>query len=336
MADSSMFGLVQTWLSYTAYTDADDSELDATQLAFGIKRVRIGWKYSDGPFFAKFQGDGAKGDLKILDGFVGMKVNDMVTVKMGRLVGVGSQAGALTGAPKLDLIERSIVGKKWGAGTVGGDYRTIGAVATVTPSDMFKLAVQLHNGGGDHPGLLPSNSGGVDYTESPLVNDGFNPQMDFGVYAAPMDGLKVGFTYGLPNENLNTTGSMTAFAYFKMPAFYFKFDYTSLDARGDDWDGDDDDVASMGYAATLGYHVSDQMTVAGRYETWDGNTDVSADDGDYAQTNVTVGLNYFFNPDAKYDQVLKFAFTRRMDEMPDDVDIVDPNLFQIMWQIWVH
>lgn len=346
-AEQSAFGLVQTWLTYTAYTnsngdslDTDDDGIndavyeDASQLGFGVKRARLGWKYSDGDFFAMFQGDATGGELALLDGVVGMKVNDMLTLQAGRFIGVGSQAGGLTSSTKIDLIERSIIGRRWAAGTVGSDYRIVGLMATVATSDMLKFKAQVHNGTGTKPGLLPSSnthSGGGD-----LADDGFAPQMDFGVYANPMDGLKVGFTYGLPNENLNTTGSMTAFAYFGTPAFFLKFDYASLDDRGSDWDDDDDNVTSMGYAALGAYNVNERVQVLGRYEAWDADTDLSNDQGDYQTRNVTVGLNYFVNPDAKYDQVFKLAFTRRMDEMPAGVDIADPNLFMAMWQIYVH
>ena len=47
-------------------------------------------------------------------------------------------------------------------------------------------------------------------------------------------------------------------------------------------------------------------------------------------------MNYYVNPEAKYDQVFKAAFTLRMDDTPDGVDIPDPYLFQLMWQIYVH
>ena len=344
MADSSMFGFVQTWLSYAAYTDADDAELDATQLGFGVRRARVGWVYKGDKYFGKFQGDGGGGTFGVLDAFVGKKVNDMVTVQIGRFVGVGSQAGGLTSATKLDLVERSIVGRRWGAATVGGDYRTYGLLAAIAPSDMFKFKVQLSNGNGG-VNLKPSSNSHD--AAGDLANDGFVPQMDFGVYAAPMDGLKVGFTYGLANENLKQmatndadefqhVGSMTAFVYYYTPAFYFKFDYASLDNRGTDWDGDDDDVASMGYAVTGAYNLSEKVQFVGRYEAWDADTDATADDGDYQTRNIQVGVNVYCNPEAKYDQVVKLAFTRRMDEMPDGVDIADPNLVQVMWQVYFH
>ena len=55
LADSSIFGIVQSWWSYTTWTDeVDDGEDydDATQTGFGIRRARVGWKYSDGGDFA--------------------------------------------------------------------------------------------------------------------------------------------------------------------------------------------------------------------------------------------------------------------------------------------
>ncbi len=348
MAEGSVFGFFQTWLSYAAYSHPDSSDYDASQLAFGVRRARVGWKYKDGPFTGKFQGDGAGGTFKVLDAFGEYKINDMAKVRMGRFVGVGSQAGGLTSATKLDMIERSIVGRRWGSGTVGGDYRTYAAMVSLAPNELFTVKAQLGNGFGSVNAKPSSNSHNdndptdmndddppTEDTGDNLLNDGFAPQIDFGVYAAPVEGLDLGFTYGLPNENLNTTGSMTAFAYYKTPAFYFKFDYATLQMNPD-WDDDELDVNSMGYAVTGGYNVNDNAQFVARYEIWDADTDAGNDDGSYITKNVQFGLNYYFNPEAKYDQVLKLAFTRRMDEMPDDVDIADPNLVQIMWQIFMH
>ncbi len=345
MADSSMFGFVQSWLSYTAYTAADGDSVDtdgdeimdaaatdATQLAFGVRRARVGWKYKSDTHFGKFQGDGGGGTFKVLDAYVGRKVNDMVTVQIGRFVGVGSQAGGLTSATKLDLVERSIVGRRWAAGTVGGDYRTYGLMASIVPNELFKINVQISNGFGSVNAAPSSNSHAA---AGGLIDDSFAAQLDFGVYATPMEGLGVGFTYGLPNENLNTTGSMTAHAYYKLPNMYLKFDTATL-ANNPVWDDDDADFTSMGYAITGGYSVSEKAEIIARYETWDGNTDLGNDDGDYMTKNFQVGVNVYCNPDAKYDQVFKLSFTRRMDEMPDDVDIPDPNLVQAMWQIFFH
>lgn len=343
-ADSSIFGIVQSWWSYTSYSHPDSSDYDATQTGFGVRRARVGWKYSDGgDFAAKFQGDGAGGTFKVLDAFGVYNFHEKASLTAGRFIGVGSLAGGLTSATKLDLIERSIVGRRWGAATIGGDYRTIGAQLDIRPNDMVKIGILAHNGSGSYGSdFTPSgNTHGdptaLDEDDEPaptMYDTEFMPQLDFGVSATPADGVKLGLTYGLPNEFRNTTGSMTAFLYYMAEMFYFKFDYASL-MNNPVWDDDDADYTSTGFAFTGGYDVNENVQLVGRWETWDADTD-SAEDVYDKTTNLTFGANYYPNPDARYDNVFKAAFTYRMDELPDGVDMPDPVLFQLAWFVYVH
>ena len=355
-AEGSLVGLLQTWWSYTAYTDPDSSQFDATQSGFGVRRARIGYNYKGGDMSGGLLGDVSGLNFVILDAYGDWKFTEKASLRAGRFIGVQSQAAGLTSSAKIDLVERSIVGRRFGSGTVGGDYRTFGAQFTLEPSETFKLQVLAHNGSGSWGAdFTPSNNshgdptvgefeiadGDTTFVPAPTMADtGALPQLDFGISATPTPELSVGFTYGLPNEMRNTTGSMTAFVYYATPAYYFKFDYATL-MWNPVWDDDDADFNSLGYSLTAGYNLNKKAELVGRYELWDVNTDV-----DYASEdavgnpelvkNLGLGVNYYVNPDSKYDQVFKAAFTLRLDDMPDGVDIADPYLFQLMWQIYVH
>jgi hypothetical protein len=348
-AESSLVGLMQAWWSYTAYEHPDSAEADATQTGFGLRRARAAWAYKQGDMGALVMSELSGNTLTLLEAYGDWKFNDMLSLRAGRFAGVGSETAALTSSTRLDLIDLNLVGIRWGAGTVGLDGRTIGAQLSVSPNEVFTLRALAHNGSGDlNADFIPNNNSHGDptamadsITPAPTMADtGALPQLDVGVYASPTPELRVGFTYGLPHEFRQTTGSMTAFVYYTKPAYFLKFDYATL-MHNPTWDDDDLDYSSLGYSLTAGYGLNKKAELVGRYELWDVNTDVDFETeeatGDPSLVkNLAVGVNYYLNPDAKYDQVLKAAFTLRMDEMPDGVDIADPYLFQLMWQVFLH
>jgi hypothetical protein len=348
-AESSLVGLMQAWWSYTAYEHPDSSDYDATQTGFGLRRARAAWSYKQGAMSGLVMSELSGSSLTILEAYGDWKFNDKLSLRAGRFAGAGSEAAALTSAARLDLIDINLVGNRWAAGTVGVDGRTIGAQLSLSPNEVFTVRALAHNGSGDlNADFIPNNNSHGDPThmddgepDPTMADTGAMPQLDFGVYATPTPELRVGFTYGLPHEFRQTTGSMTAFAYYTAPRYFLKFDYATL-MHNDVWDEDDADYTSLGYALTAGYGLNKQFELVGRYEAWDEDTDVDYDteeldgaDPSFVK-NLALGVNYYLNPEAKYDQVFKAAVTLRMDEMPDGVDIADPFLFQLMWQIYLH
>lgn len=348
-AESSLVGLMQAWWSYTAYEDPDSAKFDATQTGFGLRRARAAWAYKQGNMGGLVMSELSGSTLTILEAYGDWKVNDIFSLRAGRFAGVGSEAAALTSAARLDLIDINLVGNRWASGTVGLDGRTIGAQLSLSPNEVFTLRALVHNGSGSlSEDFTPSNNSHGDPThmdgdepDPTMADTGAMPQLDFGVYAIPTPELRVGFTYGLPSEFRQTTGAMTAFAYYTAPRYFLKFDYATL-MHNPVWDEDDADYTSLGYSLTAGYGLTKKAELVGRYEAWDENTDVDFDTEDLGEAdpsftkNLALGLNYYLNPEAKYDQVFKAAVTLRMDETPDGVDIADPFLFQLLWQIYLH
>jgi hypothetical protein len=351
-AESSLVGLMQTWWSYTAYEDTvTTADYDALQTGFGLRRARAAWAYKQGDMGGLVMSELSGSGLTILEAYGDWKFNDKVSLRAGRFAGAGSEAAALTPAARLDLIDINLVGNRWASGTVGLDGRTIGAQLSLSPNEVFTVRALAHNGSGDlNADFTPSNNSHGDPTAEDtdgdpaptMVDTGALPQLDFGVIATPTPELRVGFTYGLPSEFRQTTGSMTAFVYYTKPTYFLKFDYATL-MHNPDWEDDDLDYSSLGYSLTAGYGLTKKTELVGRYELWDEDTDVDYDTEEPAAgadptlvKNLAVGLNYYVNPDAKYDQVFKAAFTLRLDDMPEGVDIADPYLFQLMWQIYLH
>lgn len=336
-AEHSTWGLVQTWYSYTTFdsTEAGYADADvATQTGFGLRRARFAWKYSDDMYFGGIQTEGAGGGIIVLDAFVGINFNEQFTMRLGRFPGVGSQAGGQTSSAKLDMIERPIVPMRWAAATGRQHYRAVGAELAMKPNDMFKAMILLHNGSSDlGEDLAPSVNSHL--TDSTVVDTQFLPQIDLGIWAEPMEGLQAGATFGLPNEYRITTGNLTAFLYYFHEMGFAKVDFAML-MHNPEWDDDDLDYTSMGYAVTAGYNVRPCLQVVGRFENWDEDTDLDSDDGDYMHRNFALGVNYSLLEGAKFDHRLQATFTRRLDETPDDVELTDPNIFQLCYQLYFH
>ncbi|MCP4548148.1 MAG: hypothetical protein GY835_16915 [bacterium] len=333
LAEHSVWGLMQTWYTYTGY-DAEAAGVDVaddyeakSQSAFGLKRGFFGAKYKDGDFKASLFVNATPTETKLIDMWIELAVNEQFSIRAGRFAGWGAQSVGLTSSAALDLVQRPIAGLKWASALDRGAGRTIGLQATVKPNDKFKAGILLSS-----PDVKASVVGGA--AEDDVVDSGMVPQIDLGVCATPMEGLKIGGSYGLANEKLCTTGNMTAFGYYSQELFFAKVDYIML-MNNPDWDEDDADFTSMGFAVTGGYNVNEQVTLVGRYETWDGNTDTDIEDagGDAKLGNISFGVNYAFKTDNKFEQRLQFAFTRRMDETADDTDLADPNVIQAVWQI---
>ena len=348
-AEISPWGLIQTWWSYAAFdstliSDSTSSDYEsATQTGFGIKRGFIGLKWKDealsGSIFYQATPGEDNGKAVMIDGWVGYQVNEQLGIKMGRQPGVCLQT-RLESSVKLDMMERPLLSLKWDAATGRIAGRDLGANFDYKFNDQFSAGLFLHNGDKNDNVLLKSSA------TNDVTDTGALPQIDLGFIAKPMDEFKCGATYGLPNEDRLNMGNMTAFGYYDNGEFFGKLDFAMLMYANED--NSELEYSSMGYSFTGGYYLNDEWTLVGRFDQWDPDTDfdvdseaadfpVGFDDHDYTyMRNLTLGATYTFNPDAKWDQRLMINFIRKMDEVPDDVDVPDPNLFRIMWQVFLH
>jgi len=335
-AETTAYGLVQNWFSYAA-NSAENSDDDATQVGFGLKRARFALKHAEGDFYGNVLMETAGGRGSIMDAYINWQINEMFSLRAGRFVGTGSQAGSLTSPVVLDFVDYNLVGANWNRGTVGADGRTVGAQVTVQPTKMISLMANFHNGTGDL---------GMDNTHSGLTgpgavaDTGVLPRIDLGAKIALWPGTSTGFTYGLANEDrrvwndmngdgimemgeLAADSNMSFHFYLNLGVAYMKFDWASLDYRGLDWDDDGDDVKSSGLAIMGGYPITPKIAAVAGYDKWDGDNDVD----DNAVANLHFGVNYSFNSQKPYHNRVQATFTHRLDETERD----DANLFSVMW-----
>lgn len=330
VAETTPFGLIQTWYSYTTLdsTANDLGEGSATQTGFGIKRARVGIHHKTDDFTGFFFYDAVPG--KFVDAWIKYDLNEMMSLQAGRFRGVGCQASGLTSPVALDLVDYPLVAKGWAGATHGADSRSLGLQVNAS-IDLLTASAFFHNGHAGDNGYVPTAGA------NEVVDNGVLPKMDFGVYAAPFDGAKLGFTYGLPNEfRPQAAGefvtAMTCFGYYDLNGLTAKVDYVNLSSKADTWDDDEDDYVSQGYALTLGYDLTPKLGLACRYDAWDADTDEEND----GLANFTLGLNYSFDAENPYDQRLQVNLVYRLDETAEGVEIDNPYVLQAQWQYFIH
>ena len=315
---------VQTWGSYTQFDQAKANTGDetTTQLGFGLRRLFLRGKMTVGDLTTFVQYSAT--DNKVLDARLDYKLSDKLTLRAGRYVGAGSQAGARTPHTAIDFIERSMVARNWGTILNRGDFRTYG-VSLLGKAGQFYYEATVHNGDGGL-NLRPYNTTSNNSDE----DTGLAPQLDLLAGLKLKNGFHAGFHYGLPNEKRINVSHMTGFVYFE-PKDYGKGDFRAkvdlaslTDKRGAV------DVTSMGYAVAGFFRICDRMELGARYESWDPDTDMDKD----AYGDVTVGVSYAPNPDKWAENLFKLAATFKTHQ--GDNRPYDPLTVYVMWQVYMH
>jgi len=293
-----------------------------TQLGNGIRRARLRGKMTKGPVSAFVQYDAVAS--YVLDAQIDYKLSDNLTVRMGRFVGAGSQAGGNTSHTAIDFAERSIVGRNWASAVGRSDYRTFG-MAVMGKIKNFDYQVMAQNGD-NSLNLLPYG------TKSSHSNEdtGPIPQLDFAISTKLSNGINVGLHYGPPNEDRINVSSATGFLYFQ-PKDYSQGKFrTKVDvARVVNHDSAMEDV-SLGWGIGGFYRLSQKIELGTGYQTWDPNTDVGKD----AVGNILFSAVYSPNPDHWKDSLFKLVATFKTAEA--DYEPLDPLVIHVVWQVYTH
>ena len=321
---------IQSWATYTTYDkyelNSDSSALvldeSTTQLGNGIRRARLRGKMTKGQVSAFVQYDAVLS--YVLDAQIDYKFSDNLTVRMGRFVGAGSQAGGNTSHTAIDFAERSIVGRNWASAVGRSDYRTFG-MAIIGKINRFNYQVMAQNGD-NSLNLLPygTKSSNSDEDTGPI------PQLDFAISTKLSNGINVGLHYGLPNEDRINVSSATGFFYFKPSdytkgKFRSKFDF----ARVVNHNNAQDDV-SLGWGLGGFYMLSKKIELGAGYQSWDKNVDVDKD----GFGNILLAATYSPDPDHWKDSLFKLVATFKTAEA--DNEPLDPMIIHVVWQVYMH
>jgi hypothetical protein len=307
-------GFSQMWFSY-ADTQVDDS----STYGFSLKRVhfmpygnigkKINWLIHVG-----YEGHP---ELKLLEAFLEFKLSKTVRLKLGQFPAPGAP---FRKTPDLDFVQRAPITQTWGGMSGLFGWRALGIQIH---GDILKgklyYAVMLAN---------PQTLGGF-FTPSNKVSTFSNSTEGFNLWARlearPIKGLKAGAFLGSGEQkdvNEDTRFSTRSYGFhlaYRCPkGLYLKSEYIQ---------GEKGATTYSGMVATLGYRIRKLEPII-RYDYYtpnDGNPDAF---GVEKYTNITVGLNYYLNPNVK----CQANYVARSEEGTD----LKNNIFYIHFQYFFN
>jgi len=265
--------------SVQAMVSSAQTNTDSSQFGVGLRRIRLRAYASLGKKVKAFIQYSAKSN-KVLDARITYKFSPEFQMRIGRFIGAGVKGGGLTSHTKIDIVERPVTAQKWGAATIGADYRDYG-VAFLGNVSGFSYNLTFHNGAGNMNVLASHKSIGNKLKSGVAVSAmvGFKPE---GV-----KGLDVGGYFGQGNKYYNDYSSYSGYVYYQPGKFRFKGEYVSWTNKNSPTE-----LTSNGYYAFVAYKVMKKIELLARYETYDPNSDLSDDE----QTDITIGAGYSIWP----------------------------------------
>ena len=295
-------GSVQSMVSYASVDSGD------ALMGVGLRRVRLRAYASFGKSLKGFIQYSAKSN-KVLDARITYIFSPQFNVRIGRFIGAGMKAGGLTSHTSIDIVERPVSAQKWGAMTIGADYRDYG-IAFFGKKSMFKYNLTLQNGNGakNITSSHKSNNNALSVSGSGMTVSGM-------ASVTPMKALEVGGYYGVGNKNYNEYTSYSAYVYYQPEKFRFKAEMVSIEK---------DPVTSMGYYVFGAYRATDNIEVLGRYEQWDANTDIDNNE----ETDITIGATYSMFPNKWKASKITVAYVLQQEDPS-----IDNNVLYAMFQL---
>ncbi|MCH8836596.1 MAG: hypothetical protein IIA60_02215 [Candidatus Marinimicrobia bacterium] len=310
---------IQTWAHSTV--DRRTGSTNA-QLGFGVRRARLRGRMTQGRASAFIQYEALSS--KLLNARIDYAFGDNFTLRMGRIIGPGSQAGVRTPHTAIDFAERSIVGRYWSSAVKRPDGRSFGLVA-LGRTNLLRYEIMASNGDSEL-NLRPYNT---DFSSS-TTGAGIMPQIDLMLIIDQWSAVEAGLHIGLPNQNRVNVGSLTGYAYYRPQVYQAgavrgKLDLAMvLDRTGPA----ESTLAGVGFSGF--YKINDNMEIGAGYAFWD--PDLAAD-GD-AVGNITAVVTYSPNPQRWQDTLFKLAVTYKTTEASGAAP--DPLLIHLVWQIYLH
>ena len=266
-------GTVQSMLSFA------QTNTDTNQVGIGLRRVRVRFYASYGKRIKAFIQYSVK-NSKILDARITYMFSPYLNIRIGRFVGAGVKAGALTSHTKIDIVERPVSAQNWAKLTVGNDYRDYG-IAFMGEAKGFHYNLTLQNGSGAENVIASHNSSATTHKSGLAISSMFS------YTPKNIKGLDLGGYYGIGNKYYNSYNSYSAFLYYQPGPYKLKAEYISvIDKNGPT------NITSIGYYLFGGYKIAKDIELLARYEKWNPDNNINND-----ATNIfTVGSAYSLFP----------------------------------------
>lgn len=299
-----MGGTVQFWASNGQINAADTGST-----GFGLRRARLR-SYVN-------VGDNVKGfvqmeltSFKLLDARIEYMFNKNFSIRVGRFIGAGVRSAGLTSHTSIDITERPFTAQRWGASTIGADYRDYG-VDLVATFGGLKVNATVHNGNG---ALNIRNRMSGPSTQ----NGGFAVSGMVSFKPKEIKGLETGAYYGMGNKEINEYSAYNAYVYFEPKPIRLKAEVIGwTNTMGNV------DVSQMGFYVMGAYQLVKNWELVARFENYDSNTDVD----DNERSFVTVGATY-----SMFSKWTTSKITAAY-VLANEDPTVDNNTFQIVCQL---
>jgi len=299
-------GTIQAMASYSQ-TGAND----INQTGFGLRRVR----FRAYPKFSKYFKGFFQMELtspKLLDARLTYTLDKAINVRVGRFIGAGVRSGGLTSHTVIDIVERPMTAQKWGAATIGADYRDYGAAVFGKIGGGLSYNITVHNGNGAK-NIKATHKGAGKILNDKLAFSGmvtYKPK--------EVKGLEAGGYYGVGNSNYMDYNAYNAYIYWEPKPIRIKAEYIG-------WKDNTTNITTSGYYIFGAYGFAHNWELLARYENYDENTNVDND----GQNLTTIGARYFLFAAKESAGKITAAYVIHGEQGAT----IDNNVFYFMFQL---
>jgi hypothetical protein len=275
---------------------------------FDIRRARLDAKGTISPYFSyrlqtDFAGTSTGAFAKLLDAYAEVKLADYFNLTIGQQKVALSYENQVSDN-KSESIDRSQVvealvarGKDVIGNHNGRDIgiQVNGSLFNINDRPLVDYQVGVFNGAGIN--VAADNNQSKDVATRLVFH--------------PLAGLDLGGSYydGVGNYLVTSTDKATKNKGRTRWGAELSYEWQNLSLRSEYLKGKDNIVTKAGYYVQVGYYIlPKEFQAIAKYDNYDPNKD-KADD---ASTLYTLGLNYFFNPNAR----LQVAYTIKEEQGP--------------------
>jgi hypothetical protein len=308
-SDLHFKGMIQTWFSVAEQPLGEGSEY-----GFTFRRVR----FKPYGSFSKnirwlLQVGWDRNSALLLDAYIDFTISKAFRIRIGQFPAPGSISGTLSSSGKLDFLERALVTQKWGGFNKFTGYRALGIqFHGDLLGEKLYYAVMAANQDTAEPFIPRLKSSEYD-------NKSNGARLWARLEAGPVPGLRIGTFFGTTKETgtLLRKSSYGAHLFFVKKGLNFKIEYI---AGSDSLQGINNKYNGM--YAVLGYKLKKVEPIC-RYGYYTPDDYQSLKEGVEKFIDITIGINYFFKANIKFQANYVF----RDEEMAAGLPELQNNLF---------
>jgi Phosphate-selective porin len=265
---------------------------------FDIRRARLDFKGNISPYFGyRLQSDFGGTSVKLLDAFAEVKLADYFNLTIGQQKVALSYENQISdnkseNIDRSQVVESLVARSKDVIGNHNGrdiGIQANGSLFKINDLPLLDYYVGLFNGAGINTSA--DNNSAKDVAARLVFH--------------PVKGLDLGGSYydGVGYYLVNSTDKASKSEKRKRWGLELSYEWNNLTLHSEYLKGKDNVIIRDGYYVQLGYFILPQKFQAvGKYDNYDPNKDKAND----VSKVYTLGVNYFFNPNAKVQLAYNF------------------------------